>query len=541
MNTNRSPVTRYLRRVLAVPSALGLTDAQLLERFVIDRDEAAFEALMCRHGPKVLGVCRRILHHEQDTEDAFQATFLLLVRKAGSIAKGESVGSWLYCAAYRVALRAKKLAARRSVHQRRLADVPAAHYTPDLVWRDLRPVLDEEVSRLPEKYRVPFILCYFDGKTNEEAARELDCPKGTVLSRLAWARQRLRTRLARRGLALSAGMLGAGLWPKTVSAVVSETLLDTTLKAAMLVAGGQATAGLLSGQAALLCKGVLQTMFWTKVKIATGCVFVVGALGITGSVVTRPMLEAELTASQPARRAESIQIGEPRKEPDVRAEAASATSEPAEATAFAMEFRDAPWGNVLLWLSSVTGKPVGATANANPTGTLTFIPPKVNGTPKRYTIVEIIHIFNRELLKQEMILVDRPETFCLEPIVSSAGRPILKTYPVPDGNAEAVAKWLADLYKTRSIRISAVGANSIMVYANPSHQLAIAEQIRLQTYRADKPHRGQRTENGPEGNSVQVKLNQILDRLNKIEKRLDSLERFGRSRPPSPGPEDTKK
>src|SRR5262249_44075911 len=166
---DRSPVTRYLRRMLSLPRASGLTDAQLLEQFVAQRDEAAFEVLVWRHGPKVLGVCRRVLRHEQDAEDAFQGAFLVLVRKASSIGKRQSVGNWLYRVAYRVALRAKLLAGKRATQEVCAQDVPAAELTPDPVWSDLRPVLDEEVNRLPAKYRAPFILCYLDGKTNEEA------------------------------------------------------------------------------------------------------------------------------------------------------------------------------------------------------------------------------------------------------------------------------------------------------------------------------------------------------------------------------------
>jgi RNA polymerase sigma factor (sigma-70 family) len=267
MNRDRSPVARYLRRMLGPRYASGLTDAQLLERFVAERDEAAFEVLMWRHGPKVLGVCRRVLGHDQDAEDAFQATFLVLVRKAGSIGNRQSVGSWLYRVAYRVALRAKVLATKRTARQRRITDVPAAEAASDLIGSELWSVLDEEVNRFPEKYRAAFVLCYLDGKTNEQAAQELGCPKGTILSRLAWARERLRARLTRRGIALSAGILTASLTPNTVQAVVSAALVDSTLKAVLLVQTGKVTLGVLSGQAIALSTGVLRTMLWTKVKI----------------------------------------------------------------------------------------------------------------------------------------------------------------------------------------------------------------------------------------------------------------------------------
>src|SRR5262249_24569164 len=158
------------------------------ERFVRRRDEAAFEALVWRHAPLVLGVCRRVLRHEQDAEDAFQATFLTLVRKARSIGRKQSVGSWLYKVAYRAAVQAKAAAGRRAAREKPWAGEPAGEPSEDVIWRDLRPVLDEEVGRLPARYRVPFVLCYLNGKTSAEAAREIGCPAGTIMSRLAWAR-----------------------------------------------------------------------------------------------------------------------------------------------------------------------------------------------------------------------------------------------------------------------------------------------------------------------------------------------------------------
>src|SRR5262245_60180817 len=137
-------------------------DAQLLERFVHKRDETAFEVLVWRHAAMVVGVCQRVLRHQQDVEDAFQATFLTLVRKAASVGKRESVGSWLYKVAYRVALRARARGARQATHERLEGDVLGGEPAPDHTWLDLRPVLDEEINRLPEKYRAPVVLCYFE-------------------------------------------------------------------------------------------------------------------------------------------------------------------------------------------------------------------------------------------------------------------------------------------------------------------------------------------------------------------------------------------
>src|SRR5438067_7096191 len=181
------------------------SDAHLLGRFVQHRDEEAFATLMGRHGPMVLGICRRVLRDQQDAGDVFQATFLVLVRKAASLGRPESLGNWLYGVAYRIALQARAGAARWRALERQVANVPAPEPVDEKVWDELRPLLDEEINRLPEKYRAPVVLCYLEGKTYAEAARLLGWTKGTVSGRLARARDLLRPRLARRGLALAAG------------------------------------------------------------------------------------------------------------------------------------------------------------------------------------------------------------------------------------------------------------------------------------------------------------------------------------------------
>src|SRR5262249_3524982 len=188
---------------------------------------------------------------------------------------------WLYRVAYRVALRARVLADKREARLKHTPNVAATVGLPDPVWSDLGPVLDEEVNRLPAKYRAPFVLCYLDGKTNAEAARELGCRKGTVQSRLAWARERLRTRLIRRGLTLSAGVFAAELGANKATAVVPPALAAATLKAARLVALGQAVGDVVSGSVALLTKGALQTMRWTQGMLVVACVLAVGVLGLS--------------------------------------------------------------------------------------------------------------------------------------------------------------------------------------------------------------------------------------------------------------------
>jgi RNA polymerase sigma factor (sigma-70 family) len=276
-----SPVVRFLRRLVGEGRGGGVTDGQLLERFVRGRDEAAFAVLVERHGPLVLGVCRRVLDDAHAAEDAFQATFLVLVRKAGSIARPEQLGNWLYGVAYRTAARARGAAARRRAHERRAAERTAGPAAPEPEWPDLRAVLDEELARLTQRYRAPLVLCYLEGKTTEEAARELGCPRGTVLSRLARGREQLRRRLVRRGLAPSAG-LPAALLAGTAGAAVPAPQAETTRKAALAAAAGNAT-GAVSPRVAALTEGVLRAMFLTKLKTAAA-VAAVGLLLLAGGL-----------------------------------------------------------------------------------------------------------------------------------------------------------------------------------------------------------------------------------------------------------------
>ena len=206
------PLAQHLERLWNSGTVSGLSDAELVRRFtssVGPAAEQAFEALLGRHGPMVLGVCRHILRRPQDVDDAFQATFLVLVRKARSIRVDESLGPWLYGVAYRTAIRARSKAARH--HLEEMNDLEAAAADPAggaFAW-EIRPMLHEELNRLPEKYRSPIVLCHLEGKSHEEAARMLDWPVGTLSGRLSRGRQLLKDRLQRRGLTASAGMLAA--------------------------------------------------------------------------------------------------------------------------------------------------------------------------------------------------------------------------------------------------------------------------------------------------------------------------------------------
>ncbi len=234
-----SDILRQLGRTTCGPAFSALTDGQLLDRFVGQRDQAAFELLLWRHGAMVLNVCWRVLRQAQEVEDAFQATFLTLARKAPSIARREAVVSWLYRVAFRVALAAKARMPRTCPDVRDLPDMRAER-TP--VWDDLRTVLDEEIHRLPTRYRLPVVLCYLENQTNEEAARRLGCPVGTVFSRLARGRALLRARLTRRGIALSTGLLTTLMCANAATANVTDQLVHAALKTAMDFGAGAAAA-----------------------------------------------------------------------------------------------------------------------------------------------------------------------------------------------------------------------------------------------------------------------------------------------------------
>jgi len=260
---------RQLLWMVGSSPAVALTDRQLLERFATTKDEAAFETLVQRHGPLVLGVCRRVLSDEHAAEDAFQATFLLLAHKAGSSFWQDHIGNWLYGVALRLATRARTQAAQRRRRELR-APTMNPRTTEEPRWDDLRPVLDEELARLPEKYRMPLLLCCLQGLSRDAAAQQLGWTVGEVKGRLERGRDLLRARLTRRGLTISAGALPMLLTEGLVAAVPLN-LLSSTIQAA---AGGA-----VSASAALLLKGALQAMFWEKMKLASAIVLTVLVLG----------------------------------------------------------------------------------------------------------------------------------------------------------------------------------------------------------------------------------------------------------------------
>jgi RNA polymerase sigma factor (sigma-70 family) len=285
---------QHLRRAVLRRELAALSDGQLLGHYIEQRDEAAFEALVRRHGPMVLGVCRRILGNIHDADDAFQAAFLVLVRKAGSVVPRETIANWLHGVARQTAVKARAMSARRHRREQPFAELPdaaASQREPDGDWQEL---LDEELSRLPEKYRAPIVLCDLEGKTRKDAARQLGWPEGTVSGRLSRARSLLARRLRRRGVALSAAALAGALTPAVASASVSLTLAESTVKAAGLFAAGQATS---HSVASAVAEGVIKTMLLTKLKnLAVGFVTVAFVLALGSAVGHRLMADDKTSA-----------------------------------------------------------------------------------------------------------------------------------------------------------------------------------------------------------------------------------------------------
>jgi RNA polymerase sigma factor (sigma-70 family) len=275
--------SRYVRTLFHIGSVGGLTDGQLLERFTARGGEAAelaFETLLERHGPMVLGVCRSVLRDPHEAEDAVQATFLVLARRAGGLWVRDSLGPWLHQVAYRVAACARAAAARRRRHEQRAGALVLPQSSPGAppeVRDDVSDVLHDEVNRLPQGCRAAVVLCYFEGLSPEQAARQLGCPVGTVQSRLARGRARLRSRLTRRGLAPALGVLGTvgAADAAAPPAPLPAALVEATIRATLPRAAGAAMA---SGAVTALTQGVLRSMFLVKLRIVAAALITIGVL-----------------------------------------------------------------------------------------------------------------------------------------------------------------------------------------------------------------------------------------------------------------------
>lgn len=274
----------HLRQLTLGPEEVERTDGQLLESFVSRGEGAALEALVQRHGPMVWGVCCRLLNHH-DAQDAFQATFLVLIRKAASIVPRDMVGNWLYGVAYQTALNAQMRIAKQGSREVQVIQMPELAVVERDTSADLQPLLDRELCRLPNKYRAAIVLCDLEGKSRKEAARQLGLPEGTIASRLARGKAILASRLARHGLAVSGGMLEVALSQKASGGAVPAAVMASTIKTLTLIASGQSASGVISVEVANLAEGVLKAMFLIKLKTTLAALLLVaiaavGAIGV---------------------------------------------------------------------------------------------------------------------------------------------------------------------------------------------------------------------------------------------------------------------
>ena len=278
-------LTRQLGKLFEGGSTAGLTDRQLIEEFATggdDRAEAAFAALVARHGPMVLGVCRQLLRDRQHAEDAFQAVFLVLARKARSLREPELLGNWLYGVALRTVRKARGRVARlRQTEEAAAVGRPealSAAQAAQMIDGEQAEALHGEINRLPGNFRLPVVLCYFEGLTLDEAAHRLKWPVGTLRSRLARAREKLRRGLLRRGFVLSSAAVAAALASRSALASVSPLLCDSTTRAATHFAARHAAGGALAGSAAAMAREILQTMILHKLKTAALSLLLLGTL-----------------------------------------------------------------------------------------------------------------------------------------------------------------------------------------------------------------------------------------------------------------------
>ena len=293
---DRGVVLQQLDRLFRDGTLAGLGDGQLLERYRTRRDEAAFEALVELHGPMVLGLCRRFLRDPRDVEDAFQATFLVLVRKAPGIRDGGLLANWLYGVALRVATRSRANLLRRRVREQSIGQAEFAADMPSGDAFEFGPMLDQELSRLPAKYRAPLVLCYLRGQTHDQAARELRCPVGTVRSRMARGRDLLKRRLSRQGFAPTGAFFGPGLDlpAHLLTEAVPARLVAATVEGAFAIGSSQSIqAGAAAASVLALTQGVLTTMKFAQLKwiglalMATG-LSAGGAIGLAAASAQNP-------------------------------------------------------------------------------------------------------------------------------------------------------------------------------------------------------------------------------------------------------------
>lgn len=289
-------VLSRLRKKVAAKDRTSLGDRDLLNQFLKDHNETAITILVERHGPMVLGICRRVLGNGHDAEDASQAVFLVLVRKAGSIRKKQSLASWLHGVAFHVATNLKRDLARRRVRE---AAAKASQETAadDLTWREMRQALDEELARLPDRLRAPLVLCYLEGKTRDEAAQQLRWSLGVLRGRLERGRELLRARLTRRDITLSGAMLASYLGADSASATMPQTFLASTINA--LIAARMGAAGAVPANVAVLADGALRNMSTSKFRFLALVSVLFAGVGVALAVRGMPQNGRPATAPQP--------------------------------------------------------------------------------------------------------------------------------------------------------------------------------------------------------------------------------------------------
>jgi len=314
----RGSVIGSLQRLFEAGTVTALPDMQLLERFITAGDESAFEAILLRHGPMVLQVCQHVLADPHDVDDAFQATFLILVKKAGSIRDRDLLATWLYGVARRVAVRARIDARRRQARER--TGVEGMDVADQRVHRadagEIRALIDEALERLPKRYRAPLVLCDLEGQTHEQAAAQLKCPVGTIKSRLSRGRERLRAQLVRRGLAIPAGPSVSTQRTQAAPTLPVDLLNRTTRAATQLATGRAVAAGMLSTQATALVEGVIRSMFVSKLKIAAAAVLA-ASLTVAGlKTLVSPRQTQAAPAAQDAAATRRESKGESPKAPE---------------------------------------------------------------------------------------------------------------------------------------------------------------------------------------------------------------------------------
>jgi RNA polymerase sigma factor (sigma-70 family) len=309
-------VVQHIRKLAGGPPDAGVSDQVLLGRFIEQQDEAAIAALVRRHGPMVRDLCWRLLRHDADAEDAFQAVFVVLVRQGRSIRKQQCLAGWLHGVAYRIAARAKRDAVRRRRSERRAATPLPADPAKDAAWRDLCEVLDAELCRLSETYRLPLVLCYLQGATRDDAAKQLACSLRTLDRRLHRGRELLRLRLARHGLTLSAALLAAGLAKPASAATLPTFLAASTIKAAtQLTIGKLASAAGVSAKAAALTEEALRGSLIAQWKTLAAIVLAGGLIAGGAGAALHHALLANQPDEQPSAREPAPQAAAQPKRP----------------------------------------------------------------------------------------------------------------------------------------------------------------------------------------------------------------------------------